>query len=179
MLLFVGQLLPHKRPDLLVKAMHVAATYFGVEARLLLVGQNRFARYADAVSAQIRELNLANVHVVGLGGGRAARGDVPARGRVRDRERARRLLRAAARGDGLRRPGRRPRVRGDPRNRRRGRAAAARRGPAPSSSRRRSHASWMTSICAASCEPAGGDRLRELTEIDASVAMLEAICEVV
>jgi glycosyltransferase involved in cell wall biosynthesis len=65
MLLFVGQVLPHKRPDLLVKAMHVAATYFGVEARLLLVGQNRFARYADAVSAQIRELNLANVHVVG------------------------------------------------------------------------------------------------------------------
>ena len=65
MLLFVGQVLPHKRPDLLVKAMHVAATYFGVEAHLLLVGQNRFARYADAVSAQIRELNLANVHVVG------------------------------------------------------------------------------------------------------------------
>jgi glycosyltransferase involved in cell wall biosynthesis len=64
-LLFVGQVLPHKRPDLLVKAMHVAATYFGVEAHLLLVGQNRFARYADAVSAQIRELNLANVHVVG------------------------------------------------------------------------------------------------------------------
>ena len=52
MLLFVGQLLPHKRPDLLVKAMHVAATYLGVEARLLLVGQNRFARYADAVSAR-------------------------------------------------------------------------------------------------------------------------------
>ena len=65
MLLFVGQLLPHKRPDLLVKAMHVAATYFGLEARLLLVGQNRFARYADAISAQIRELNLLHVHVVG------------------------------------------------------------------------------------------------------------------
>jgi len=64
-LLFVGQLLPHKRPDLLVKAMHVAATYFGLEARLLLVGQNRFARYADAISAQIRELNLLHVHVVG------------------------------------------------------------------------------------------------------------------
>jgi L-malate glycosyltransferase len=65
MLLFVGQLLPHKRPDLLVKAMHVATTYFGLQARLLLVGQNRFARYADAVSAQVRELNLASVHVVG------------------------------------------------------------------------------------------------------------------
>jgi L-malate glycosyltransferase len=64
-LLFVGQLLPHKRADLLVKAMHIAATYCGLDARLLLVGQNRFAGYANAVSAQIRELNLANVHVVG------------------------------------------------------------------------------------------------------------------
>jgi glycosyltransferase involved in cell wall biosynthesis len=65
LLLFVGQLLPHKRPDLLVKAMHVAATYFGTQAVLLLVGQNRFARYADALSAQVRELNLPQVHVVG------------------------------------------------------------------------------------------------------------------
>ena len=65
MLLFVGQLLPHKRPDLLVEAMHVATTYLGLEATLLLVGQNRFARYADAISAQIRELNIRQVHVVG------------------------------------------------------------------------------------------------------------------
>jgi glycosyltransferase involved in cell wall biosynthesis len=65
LLLFVGQLLPHKRPDLLVKAMHVAATYLGTQAVLLLVGQNRFARYADAVSAQVRELNLPQVHVIG------------------------------------------------------------------------------------------------------------------
>jgi glycosyltransferase involved in cell wall biosynthesis len=64
-LLFVGQLLPHKRPDLLVKSMHVASTYLGVQARLLLVGQNRFAPYADAVTAQVRELNLDQVHVVG------------------------------------------------------------------------------------------------------------------
>jgi glycosyltransferase involved in cell wall biosynthesis len=64
-LLFVGQLLPHKRPDLLVEAMHVATTYLGLEATLLLVGQNRFARYADAISAQIRELNIRQVHVVG------------------------------------------------------------------------------------------------------------------
>jgi glycosyltransferase involved in cell wall biosynthesis len=65
LLLFVGQLLPHKRPDLLVKAMHVAATYLGTQAVLLLVGQNRFARYADAISAQVRELNLPQVHVIG------------------------------------------------------------------------------------------------------------------
>ena len=65
MLLFVGQLLPHKRPDLLVKAMHVAATYLGVQVTMLLVGQNRYARYADAISAQIRELNIHYVHVMG------------------------------------------------------------------------------------------------------------------
>jgi glycosyltransferase involved in cell wall biosynthesis len=65
LLLFVGQLLPHKRPDLLVEAMHIATTYLGMEATLLLVGQNRFVRYADAISAQIRELNIPHVHVVG------------------------------------------------------------------------------------------------------------------
>jgi glycosyltransferase involved in cell wall biosynthesis len=65
-LLFVGQLLPHKRPDLLVKSMHVASTYLGMKARLLLVGQNRFAPYADAITAQVRELNLhVQVHLVG------------------------------------------------------------------------------------------------------------------
>jgi len=58
-------LLPHKRPDLLVEAMHVATTYLGLESTLLLVGQNRFARYADAISAQIHELNIRQVHVVG------------------------------------------------------------------------------------------------------------------
>ena len=64
-LLFVGQMLPHKRPDLLVKAMHTASTYLGLQARLLLVGQNRFAPYADAITAEVRELNLDQVHIVG------------------------------------------------------------------------------------------------------------------
>jgi glycosyltransferase involved in cell wall biosynthesis len=64
-LLFVGQILPHKRPDLLVKAMHTASTYLGLQARLLLVGQNRFAPYADAITAQVRELNLDQVHIIG------------------------------------------------------------------------------------------------------------------
>jgi glycosyltransferase involved in cell wall biosynthesis len=64
-LMFVGQLLPHKRPDLLVKSMHVASTYLGVRARLLLIGQTRFAPYADAINAEVRELNLDQVHIVG------------------------------------------------------------------------------------------------------------------
>nr|MDP9441001.1 group 1 glycosyl transferase [Actinomycetota bacterium] len=41
MLLFVGQLLPHKRPDLLVQAFHVLQTYLLPEARLALVGASR------------------------------------------------------------------------------------------------------------------------------------------
>ena len=63
--LFVGQLLPHKRPDLLVETLHVATTYLGRAAFLVLAGHNRFARYAGAISAQIRELNLPTAHVVG------------------------------------------------------------------------------------------------------------------
>ena len=178
-LLFVGQLLPHKRPDLLVKAMHIAATYLGLQARLLLVGQNRFARYADAVSAQIRELNLAQVHVVGsVDDARLAAMfrraiafvtvsehegfcvplleamafDVPVLARACAAiPETRRRRRAPAPGVGRRRAGRR----GDRPHRRRRRPARA------TSSR------------------AGRRRLRELTEIDASVAMLEAIGEVV
>jgi L-malate glycosyltransferase len=64
-LLYVGQLLPHKRPDLLVEAMHIAATYLNFEPYLLLVGHARLSRYHQAIAEQIRELNLPNVHLVG------------------------------------------------------------------------------------------------------------------
>ncbi len=47
--LFVGQLLPHKRPDLLVEAMHIGSTYLGMQAYLLLVGHQRLPRYARAI----------------------------------------------------------------------------------------------------------------------------------
>ena len=57
-LLFVGQLLPHKRPDLLLKAFHVLVTYLLPEAHLLLVGMNRLPGYADALETFRRELNL-------------------------------------------------------------------------------------------------------------------------
>ena len=36
-----------------------------MQARLLLVGQTRFAPYADAIASQVRELNLDQVHIVG------------------------------------------------------------------------------------------------------------------
>lgn len=63
--LYVGQLLPHKRPDFLVQAMHIATSYLGVEALLMFVGHLRLPTYASVVVEMIRELNLANVHVVG------------------------------------------------------------------------------------------------------------------
>ncbi len=57
-LLFVGQLLPHKRPDLLLKAFHVLVTYLVPSAHLLLVGANRLPGYAQALEQFRRELNL-------------------------------------------------------------------------------------------------------------------------
>jgi glycosyltransferase involved in cell wall biosynthesis len=64
-LLAVGQLIPHKRPDFLVKMMHVADTYLGMRGFLMLVGHQRVERYARAIREQVLELNLAGVHLVG------------------------------------------------------------------------------------------------------------------
>jgi glycosyltransferase involved in cell wall biosynthesis len=64
-LLFVGQLLPHKRPDLLVEAAHIASTYLEVDAYLMLVGHARLQSYQRAIVELVRELNLPRVHVVG------------------------------------------------------------------------------------------------------------------
>ncbi len=57
-LLFVGQLLPHKRPDLLLKAFHVLVTYHRPDAHLLMVGTNRLPGYAQALEMFRAELNL-------------------------------------------------------------------------------------------------------------------------
>ncbi len=64
-LLSVGQLMPHKRPDFLVEMMHIAATYQEMDGYLMLVGHQRLERYARAIREQVQELNLSDVHVVG------------------------------------------------------------------------------------------------------------------
>ena len=64
-LLYVGQLLPHKRPDLLVKAFHVLATYIDPEAQLILVGPARLPAYRDAIQHLVHELSLPNAWVAG------------------------------------------------------------------------------------------------------------------
>ena len=63
--LFVGQLLPHKRPDLLVQAYHVLVTYLDPEARLILVGPARLPRYRKAVQDLVHELSLPGAWVAG------------------------------------------------------------------------------------------------------------------
>jgi glycosyltransferase involved in cell wall biosynthesis len=64
-LLSVGQIMPHKRPDFLVQMMHVAETYLGMDVYLMLVGHQRLERYSRAIREQVLELNLTRVHVVG------------------------------------------------------------------------------------------------------------------
>ena len=64
-LLTVGQLLPHKRPDFLVEMAHIGATYLNMRAFLLLVGHHRLPSYAKAIHDQVRELSLNRVHIVG------------------------------------------------------------------------------------------------------------------
>ena len=56
--LYVGQLLPHKRPDLLLQAFHLLATYLLPGAHLAMVGTGRLEPYRRRLDLFIRELNL-------------------------------------------------------------------------------------------------------------------------
>ena len=58
LVLFVGQLLPHKRPDLLLSAFHVLSTYLMPGVHLAMLGAGRQIRYRDALIEQARELGL-------------------------------------------------------------------------------------------------------------------------
>jgi glycosyltransferase involved in cell wall biosynthesis len=58
LVLFVGQLHPHKRIDLLLSAFSVLQTYLAPEARLAVVGATRNVGYARGLEALARELNL-------------------------------------------------------------------------------------------------------------------------
>ena len=65
LVLFVGQLLPHKRPDLLIEAFHILATYLVPDVNLMLVGAGRLPAYRRALDHFIFELNLAQASIVG------------------------------------------------------------------------------------------------------------------
>ena len=63
--LYVGQILPHKRPDLLLEAYEVLVTHLVPDANLVLVGHARNRGFARAFRAQLAELSLPGVRFVG------------------------------------------------------------------------------------------------------------------
>ena len=64
-LLYVGQLLPHKRLDLLLHAFHVLSTHLVPEARLVVAGVGRLPRYRAAILGIIHELGLFRATLTG------------------------------------------------------------------------------------------------------------------
>jgi len=63
--LFVGQLLPHKRPDFLIQAYHALVTYLEPDTHLIVVGASRLPRYATAIDLLVKELNLPRAWLAG------------------------------------------------------------------------------------------------------------------
>lgn len=64
-LLYIGQVAPHKQPEALVMAHHLATTHLGVEASLALVGSHPIPPYAEAVRQLIRTLGVSSCDLVG------------------------------------------------------------------------------------------------------------------
>lgn len=66
LLLFVGQLLPHKRPDFLLQAFYILATQLVPEANLALIGPMRLPSYQRALQTFLQENNLPNAWICGM-----------------------------------------------------------------------------------------------------------------
>jgi glycosyltransferase involved in cell wall biosynthesis len=64
-ILFVGQMLPHKRPELLIEAYHILTTYLMPEANLVLAGNKLLRKFTDHIEFQINELNLNKAWLTG------------------------------------------------------------------------------------------------------------------
>jgi L-malate glycosyltransferase len=64
-LLYVGQFLPHKRPEFLLQAFHILSTYLVPGAHLAFIGASRLPAYRHRLDEFIRELNLPRLHMVG------------------------------------------------------------------------------------------------------------------
>lgn len=63
--LAVGQLVPHKRPDLLIEAYHLLVTELVPDAHLILVGPHRHGSYAEAVRRLAADLDLPGLWITG------------------------------------------------------------------------------------------------------------------
>ena len=64
-LLFIGQLQPHKRPDVLLQAFHVLTTHLIPDARLIVAGISRIPAYRTALERLIHELGLFKAALTG------------------------------------------------------------------------------------------------------------------
>ena len=64
-LLFIGQLQPHKRVDLLLQAFHVLSTSLVPDARLIIAGIGRMPAYRTALEGLIHELGLHRATMTG------------------------------------------------------------------------------------------------------------------
>jgi L-malate glycosyltransferase len=64
-LLFVGQVLPHKRHDWLLAAYHALATYAEPDSHLFMVGPARLAPFRQAVELFAAELRLRHARLTG------------------------------------------------------------------------------------------------------------------
>jgi glycosyltransferase involved in cell wall biosynthesis len=64
-LLTVGQMLPHKRPDLVIHGYHVLVTYLLPDVNLIMVGAPRLPRYYHTLQHMIAELNLPRAWLTG------------------------------------------------------------------------------------------------------------------
>ena len=65
LVLFVGQVLPHKRPDMLLSLYHVLSTYRIPEASLVIAGAGRVPSYQLAITRYAKELNLYRAALLG------------------------------------------------------------------------------------------------------------------
>ncbi len=65
LVLFVGQLLPHKRPELLISAHHLLTSHHRPDAALVIVGSPRFPSYFRQLANYSSALNLPRVWFTG------------------------------------------------------------------------------------------------------------------
>jgi glycosyltransferase involved in cell wall biosynthesis len=63
--LVVGQILPHKRPDLAVAAHHLLNVNHNADVHLAIVGPHRNERYSSALRRHVRSINLPTVRIPG------------------------------------------------------------------------------------------------------------------
>ena len=106
--LFVGRIVPNKRVEDIVRLAEVYKRYIDANYRFIFVGRtDGMPRYYATVRALVAEFDMLPERFVfaGRGAGLGAGGLLPDRQRLPVAERARGVLRAAARGDGGRRAG--------------------------------------------------------------------------